>query len=151
VHLVGFITKKFVTMHGHMYVEYAVTFRCVRSCSSRSTQCRSPAVTSVCSFICCCHLGIIDCITVFARTNTRPPNEWVPAFLPPGVNRTGPEVDHLPLSISDVKNEWSYTSSPSCIASLCWQWPIYIAASARTSKKLTGWCDVLAVFCCGFQ
>jgi hypothetical protein len=110
------------------------------------------AVTSVCSFICCWRLGIMDLLFItFARTSTRPPIEWVRAFLPPGVNRPGLEVDHLPLFISDVKNKWSYASSPSCIASLCWQGPIYISPSARTSKKLKGWCDVLAMSCCGLQ
>jgi hypothetical protein len=41
---------------------------------------------------------------IFARTGTRSPVEWVPSFLPPGVDRPGLEVDHFPLSISDVKN-----------------------------------------------
>ena len=30
----------------------------------------------------------------------------------PGVKRPGRETDHLPTSSSEVKNEWSYTSTP---------------------------------------
>ena len=36
---------------------------------------------------------------------------WVPRFFP-GVKLSGSEVNQSPPSISEVKNEWSYTSSP---------------------------------------
>ena len=35
------------------------------------------AVTSVCSFICCWHLGIIDCITYYFCQNKYPAASWV--------------------------------------------------------------------------
>jgi hypothetical protein len=56
-------------------------------------------------------------IFLFSKTSkpglgpTQPPIKFVPAFL-----RYGIEVDHLPPSSAEVKNEWSYTSaSPICL------------------------------------
>jgi len=37
---------------------------------------------------------------------------WVPGALTPGVKRPGCEADLLPPSSAEVKNAWSYTSSP---------------------------------------
>jgi hypothetical protein len=38
--------------------------------------------------------------------------KWVPSVLFPGIKQLGREVDHLPPSGAEVKNEWSYISSP---------------------------------------
>jgi hypothetical protein len=38
--------------------------------------------------------------------------QWVPGALTPRVEREGREADHSPPSSADVKNAWSYTSTP---------------------------------------
>jgi hypothetical protein len=43
---------------------------------------------------------------------TQPPNSWVPGVLSLGVKRPDREADHSPPSSTDVKNAWSYTSTP---------------------------------------
>jgi hypothetical protein len=43
---------------------------------------------------------------------TQPPIKWVPGALSLGVNRSGREADHSPPSSAEVKNAWSYTSTP---------------------------------------
>jgi hypothetical protein len=42
---------------------------------------------------------------------TKPPLQWVPGDLSKGVKRPRREADHSPSS-AEVKNEWSYTSTP---------------------------------------
>jgi hypothetical protein len=59
-------------------------------------------------------LGIFLFTTV-SRTAlgaTQPPIQWVPRALSLGVKRLGREADHSPPSSAEVKNEWSYTSTP---------------------------------------
>jgi hypothetical protein len=43
---------------------------------------------------------------------TQPPIQWVPGALSLGVKRRGREADHSPPSSAEVKNAWSYTSTP---------------------------------------
>jgi hypothetical protein len=43
---------------------------------------------------------------------TQPPIQWVPGVLFIGTKRPGREADHSPPSNADVKNAWSYTSTP---------------------------------------
>jgi hypothetical protein len=43
---------------------------------------------------------------------TQPPIQWIPVALSLGVKRPGSEADHSPLSSAEVKNAWSYTSTP---------------------------------------
>jgi hypothetical protein len=43
---------------------------------------------------------------------TQPPTQWVPGALSLGVKRPGSEADHSPPSSAEVKNAWSYTSTP---------------------------------------
>jgi hypothetical protein len=43
---------------------------------------------------------------------TQPPLQWVPGALSPEGRRPGRETDHSPPSSAEVKNEWSYTSTP---------------------------------------
>jgi hypothetical protein len=43
---------------------------------------------------------------------TQPPIQWVPGALSLGVKRSGREADHSPPSSTEVKNAWSYTSTP---------------------------------------
>jgi hypothetical protein len=43
---------------------------------------------------------------------TRPPIQWVRRVLSLGVKRQGREGDHSPPSSTEVKNAWSYTSTP---------------------------------------
>jgi hypothetical protein len=47
-----------------------------------------------------------------ALGSTQPPIQWVPGALSLGVKRPGSEADHSPPSSAEVKNEWSYTSTP---------------------------------------
>jgi hypothetical protein len=42
----------------------------------------------------------------------QPPIQCVPRTLSLEVRRPGREADHLPPSSADVKNRWSYTSTP---------------------------------------
>jgi hypothetical protein len=45
----------------------------------------------------------------------KPPIQWVPWAVCPGVKRREREVNHSPPSITEVKNEWRYTSAnPLC-------------------------------------
>jgi hypothetical protein len=43
---------------------------------------------------------------------SQPPIHWVPGSLSLGVKRPGREVDLSPPSSAEVKNAWSYTSTP---------------------------------------
>jgi hypothetical protein len=43
---------------------------------------------------------------------TQPLIQWVPAPVTPGVKRPAREVEHSPSSSAEIKNPWSYTSTP---------------------------------------
>jgi hypothetical protein len=43
---------------------------------------------------------------------TQPPIQWVPGVLSLGVKRPGREADHSPPPSADIKNAWSYISTP---------------------------------------
>jgi hypothetical protein len=43
---------------------------------------------------------------------TQPPIRWVLGILSPGIKRPGREADHLSPTSAEVKNTWSYTSTP---------------------------------------
>jgi hypothetical protein len=43
---------------------------------------------------------------------TQPPIQWVTGTLSLGIKRPGREADHLAPSSAEVKNAWSYTSTP---------------------------------------
>jgi hypothetical protein len=43
---------------------------------------------------------------------TQPPIQWVAGALSLGLKRPGREADHSPPSSAEVKNAWSYTSTP---------------------------------------
>jgi hypothetical protein len=43
---------------------------------------------------------------------TQPPIQWVQGTLSLGVKRPEREADHSPPSRAEVKNAWSYTSTP---------------------------------------
>jgi hypothetical protein len=43
---------------------------------------------------------------------TQPPIQWVPGVLFPGIKWPGREADHSPSSSAEVKNVWSYTTTP---------------------------------------
>jgi hypothetical protein len=43
---------------------------------------------------------------------TQPPIQWVRGALSLGIKRPGREADHSPPSSAEVKNTWSFTSTP---------------------------------------
>jgi hypothetical protein len=43
---------------------------------------------------------------------TQPPTQWVAGALSLGVKWPGREADHSPPSSAEIKNAWSYTSTP---------------------------------------
>jgi len=47
-----------------------------------------------------------------AQGPTQPPIQWVPGALSVGVKQPGCEADHSPPCGVEVKNVWSYTSTP---------------------------------------
>jgi hypothetical protein len=59
-------------------------------------------------------LGIFLFATVSrtALEPTQPPFQWVPGALSLGVKRPEHEADHSPPYGADVKDAWSYTSTP---------------------------------------
>jgi hypothetical protein len=59
-------------------------------------------------------LGIFlfTAVSSMALGPTQPPIQWVPGVLPLAVKRPGREADHPPTSSAEVKNTWSYTSTP---------------------------------------
>jgi hypothetical protein len=59
-------------------------------------------------------LGIFLFTTVSetALGPTKPPIQWVTGTFSLGVNRPGREADHSPPSSAEVKDAWSYTSTP---------------------------------------
>jgi len=44
--------------------------------------------------------------------STQPPLQWVSGVFTRGVKRAGRETDHSPPSSAEVKNAWSYISTP---------------------------------------
>jgi hypothetical protein len=62
---------------------------------------------------------------------TQPPIQWVPGTLFLGLKRSGREADHLPPSSAEVKNTWSYASTPQ-YAFLAW----YSVKSTGTTLAL---------------
>jgi hypothetical protein len=47
-----------------------------------------------------------------ALRHTQPPIQWVPGALSLGVKRPGREADHSSPSSAEIKNAWSYISTP---------------------------------------
>jgi hypothetical protein len=47
-----------------------------------------------------------------ALGSTQPPIQWVPRAFSVGAKRPGREADHSPPSSAEVKNAWSYTTTP---------------------------------------
>jgi hypothetical protein len=43
---------------------------------------------------------------------TRPPIQWLPVALSPGVKRPGREADHSPPTVAKDKKTWTYSSTP---------------------------------------
>jgi hypothetical protein len=42
----------------------------------------------------------------------KPPIQWIPGALSPGVKRQGREADHSPPTSAEVKKMWIYISTP---------------------------------------
>jgi hypothetical protein len=65
-----------------------------------------------------------------ALGHTRPPIQWVPGTLSLGVKRPECEADHSPATSAEVKNAWSYTSTPK-YAFMAW-----FSVEAQGQKRL---------------
>jgi hypothetical protein len=52
---------------------------------------------------------------------TQLPIQWVPGALPLGIKLLGRQTDHSPPSSAEVKNSWSYISTPQ-YAFMVWCW-----------------------------
>jgi hypothetical protein len=66
-------------------------------------------------------LGIF-LFTTMSRTALGPsqhPMQWVPGDLSLGLKRPGREADRSPPSNAEVKNAWSYTSTPQYVFMAC--------------------------------
>jgi hypothetical protein len=70
---------------------------------------------------------------------TQPPVQWVPGALSLGVKRPGREADHSPPSSAEVKNAWSYTSTPARVFTV-WCLIKHRDIFTFTATKLTGKC-----------
>jgi hypothetical protein len=57
--------------------------------------------------------ALFNAVINFRVRPTQPPVQWVPGSLSLVVKRPGREADHSPPSNAQVKNAWSYTSTPS--------------------------------------
>jgi hypothetical protein len=51
-------------------------------------------------------------VSKLALGATHPPNHWVTGAFSLWVKQLGHEADHSPPSSAEVKNAWSYTSTP---------------------------------------
>jgi hypothetical protein len=47
-----------------------------------------------------------------APGHTQPHIQWVPGFLSPRLKQPARQADHSHLSSAEIKNAWSYTSTP---------------------------------------
>jgi hypothetical protein len=75
-----------------------------------------------------------------ALGHTQPLIHWVPGALSLGVKRPGREVGYSPLSSAEVKNTWSYTSTPQYVF-MAWclvkeQGQLLGAGATLTMKRL---------------
>jgi hypothetical protein len=73
---------------------------------------------------------------------TQPPIQWVPGALSLGVKRPGREADHSPPSSAEVKNAWSYTSTPPiCLRGVVLskaQGQLYLTYGDSTKRDMIG-------------
>jgi len=51
-------------------------------------------------------------LRILETTSSQDLIQWISGALSLGVKRPGREADHSPSSSSEVKNAWSYTSTP---------------------------------------
>jgi hypothetical protein len=75
--------------------------------------------------------------------STQPPILWVPVALSLDVKQPGCEADHPPPSSAEVKNAWSYTSTPpislhGVVLSLKKQRDNFIFTFTRVYPKVSG-------------
>jgi hypothetical protein len=104
-----FCTPLCLRSHLHSYP------RCKRSITAQSVEHWAMGWTiRVLGFDSWWGLGIFLFITIsrMALGPTQPPIQWVSGALSLGVKRPGREADHSPPSSAEVKNVWSYTSTP---------------------------------------
>jgi hypothetical protein len=78
-----------------------------------------PAFIYIFVYLAVCLLSIVyslfivpEFVYIMALWPTQPPTQWIPGALSLGVKRPGGEANHSPPSSAEVKNAWSYTSTP---------------------------------------
>jgi hypothetical protein len=59
--------------------------------------------------------AVLPCLLQMSIASTQPPTRWVSGPLSPMVKQPGREGDRSPPSSAEVKNAWSYTSTPSYV------------------------------------
>jgi hypothetical protein len=89
---------------------------------------------------------------------TQPPIQWVPGASSLGVKRPGREVDHSAPSGAEVKNAWSYTSTPQyvfmagCLVKhrnnfiFYLTFTLYVGIAVKASLSGTRVCTVYSLF-----
>jgi hypothetical protein len=73
-----------------------------------------------------CEIFIIYKTSVLALGSIQAPVHWALETRSSEIRWPGPEADHSPASSSEVKNEQSHTSSPSCVSLWCTVEQIYV-------------------------
>jgi hypothetical protein len=103
VHLVGFIIKKFVTMHGHTNVKFVccivVNLLCLKRRCIQFSWCSDGTPHSNFNVIVMPHTQVLVL-------------HLLPTNISPGIQQQGLEDGHWSTPNAKVKNEWSSASSP---------------------------------------
>jgi hypothetical protein len=69
-------------------------------------------------------------VSIPALGPTQAPIQWVPGALSLEAKRPGRESDHSPPSSADIKNAWSYTSTP----------PRFHSVVFNQAQYMSSWC-----------
>jgi hypothetical protein len=57
----------------------------------------------------------MEFFSIPALEPTHYPIQWAPGDFTPGVKRPSREADHSPLDSAEVRNAWSFKSTPPCL------------------------------------
>jgi hypothetical protein len=109
-------TGRSFQLHRHQLVGYLNTFKSLlnfcKSCDSSVSivlGCRQDNQGSRVQFPAG---ALFTTVSRMALEPTQLPIQWVPGALSLGVKQLGHEADHSPTYSAEIKNAWSYTSTP---------------------------------------